>query len=258
MRGASAQMRLDLSSVSAGVARFGSGDRAEYCAVLEVAGMQQSLARVDEAKQEEILAAYAQFLNALNFPFQLVVQARPVDLGWYVTRVEERARGLSAGLVAVARDHAGFVQSLTRQRTLLERRLYVVVPWSGPRPPGSGGLLQQLRHLSQRVRGGREASDEHWFTEDAVSRQLSDRCDEIARQLARAGLRATRLDDLGLARLYHASWSPDASRSQRLRRELSEYTALVVGADVRSAQGPTQHAPERAGSPIERSGRPVA
>ena len=88
------QVRVDLKSIAQGVACFGSGDRAEYCAVMEVAGSQESLAKVDDAKQEELLAAYAQFLNSLTFPFQLLVQVHPVDLSWYVARVEERARTL--------------------------------------------------------------------------------------------------------------------------------------------------------------------
>jgi hypothetical protein len=120
MSNKSIQVRLDLTAVRDGVACFGSHDQTEYCAVVEVAGSQESLAKVDEAKQEELLAAYVQFLNSLTFPFQLLVQVRPVDLTWYVTRVEERARMLSPGLVAIARDHAAFVQGLTRQRTLLE------------------------------------------------------------------------------------------------------------------------------------------
>ena len=125
-------MRLDLSSIQDGVVRFGSNDQAEYCAVMEVAGSQESLARVDDSKQEELLAAYAQFLNSLTFPFQVIAQVHPVDLTWYVARVEERARSLSPALVAIARDHAAFVQGMTRQRTLLERRIYIVIPWSGP------------------------------------------------------------------------------------------------------------------------------
>jgi hypothetical protein len=38
------------------------------------------------------------------------------------------------------------------------------------------------------------------------------------------------LDDLGLAQLYHASWAPEMARAQRLRRELADYSALVVSA----------------------------
>src|SRR5437870_3591913 len=110
MSSAPIQVHLDLASIEASVSRFGSVDRAEYCAVLEVAGSQQSLAKLDDAKQEELLAAYAQFLNALTFPVQLLVRVIPVDLGWYVARVDERARALSSSLVAIARDHAAFVQ----------------------------------------------------------------------------------------------------------------------------------------------------
>src|SRR5258708_30007372 len=139
MKHASAQVRLGLTALKDGVACFGSGRQAEYCAVLEVAGSQQSLAKVDEAKQEELLAGYAQFLNSLTFVFQLVVQVHAVDLAWYVARVEERARFLSPSLVAIARDHAAFVQGLTRQRTLLERRTYVVVPWSAAPELGNAG-----------------------------------------------------------------------------------------------------------------------
>ena len=62
---------------------------------MEVFGSQQSLAKLDDAKQEAVLAGYAQFLNSLTFPFQLLVRVEPVDLSWYVARIEERARALS-------------------------------------------------------------------------------------------------------------------------------------------------------------------
>jgi hypothetical protein len=250
MSAASVQARLDLTAIQGSVACFGSGEQAEYCAVVEVTGSQQSLAKVDDAKQEELLAAYSQFLNSLTFPFQLVVQVHPVDLGWYVTRVEERARALSAALVAIARDHAAFVQGLTRQRTLLERRIYVVVPWSSATelgPAASGVSLLRLLSLLlsllrlRRTRHGTAGSDDQLLRQETISRQLTDRCEVIGRQLGRVGLRTTRLDDLGLAQLYHAWWAPEVARTQRLRRELADYTALVVGAEARLAQHRPAH-----------------
>jgi hypothetical protein len=232
MGNSSVQVRLDLASIRNGVVCFGTGDQVEYCAVLEVSGSQESLGRLDDAKQEELLAAYAQFLNSLTFPFQLLVQVHPVDLSWYVTRVEERARALPPALVAIARDHAAFVQGLARQRTLLERRLYVVVPWSSPMDSGKGANILSVTRL-RGIRRGSGGADEP-FRAESVHRQLTDRCDAVTRQLSRAGLRATRLDELGLAQLYHVSWAPEVARTQRLRRELADYTTLVVGAEGRS------------------------
>jgi hypothetical protein len=230
MSGGSVQVRLDVTAIQNGVVRFGSTDHAEYCAVMEVAGSQESLAKVDEAKQEELLAAYSQFLNSVTFAFQLVVHVHPVDLSWYVTRVEERARALSPALVGIARDHAAYVQSLTRQRTLLERRIYIVVPWPNTMEATGRQTWLPLRGLLRGRRGSISALDKQLDAE-RVQRLLADRCEVIGRQLGRAGLRATRLDDLGLARLYHTCWAPEVARAQRLRRELADYSALVVGAE---------------------------
>ena len=235
MTQSSVQVRLDLTAILNGVVCFGSGDAAEYCAVMEVAGSQESLAKVDDAKQEELLAAYAQFLNSLTFSFQMVVQVHSVDLSWYATRVEERARVLSPALIAIARDHAAYVQGLTRQRTLLERRIYIVVPWSSPAEEGNAASAAPLLRLL----GGRRRADrtlDNQLRAETIRRVLTDRCDVIARQLSRAGLRATRLDDLGLAQLYHVSWAPEVARTQRLRRELADYTAMVVGVEARAGR----------------------
>jgi hypothetical protein len=245
MNSASIQARLDLTSIREGVACFGSGPRTEYCGVLEVAGSQVSLSKVDEAKQEELLAAYAQFLNALTFPLQLLVRVTPIDLAWYVVRVEERARSLSSELVAIARDHAAFVQGLARHRTLLERRIYMVVPCSRaelPAASGANGLGNRVRPLGLWVGTKRQASDDDQYVEETVVRTLNARCDEVSRQLGRAGLRTTRLDDLGLAQLFHACWAPELARAQRIRRELTEYTALVVGASAVGRAGTHEQA----------------
>jgi hypothetical protein len=174
----------------------------------------------------------------VTFPFQLLVQVYPVDLSWYVTRVEERARTLSPTLVAIARDHAAFVQGLTRQRTLLERHIYVVVPWSSPGEHENTAKPIWFMHLLAllRLRRRARAADDERCRAETVHRQLNDRCDAIGRQLSRAGLRATRLDDLGLAQLYHVSWAPEIARTQRLRRELADYTALVVGSEGQFAR----------------------
>jgi len=184
---------------------------------MEVVGSQQSFAKADDTKQEELLAAYAQFLNSLTFPLQLVVHVHPVDLAWYVRRVEERARSLTPALVAIARDHATYVQSLARQRTLLERRTYIVVP-SSAEPSTRSITRGTLMSLLRRTTRDGVSDDDRTFREQEVARQLTDRCEAVERQLGRAGMRVTRLDDLALAQLYHVAWAPEVARTQRLAR----------------------------------------
>src|SRR5229473_3178986 len=129
--------RLGIDAIEDGVVALPGG---EYRAVLEVSGTASPLE--GGAHEEGLLAGFATFLNALSFPIQILVRATPVDLSRYVTSLEERGRQMVEGqLAALAHDHAAFVQGLARQRTLLERRFYVVVPAETPARAGWAALV---------------------------------------------------------------------------------------------------------------------
>ncbi|HEY3058963.1 MAG TPA: hypothetical protein VGL99_08340 [Chloroflexota bacterium] len=211
-------LRLGLEAIQRNVLRVADG---EYRAVVEVNGG-TSLLDVDQ-RQEAILAGFGAFLNALSFPVQIVVRSAPVDLARYVTALEERARQSSTGaLASLAHDHAAFIQSLARQRTLVERRFYVVVPAeSARRGRWSHWLMSR--------------SDAHASpAAEAAERQLAHRCDELAHQLARCDLHVRRLSDLELAQLFLACWSPERGRVQRFRQRLDAYTSLAVRTSTRA------------------------
>jgi len=216
MRRASVQgTRLGIDAIQDGVVELAGG---EFRAVLELGGTARPFE--DDARLEGLLAGFAAFLNGLSYPLQILVRASPVDLTRYIAALEERGRHVMEGQLAeLAHDHALFVQGLARQRTLLERRFYVIVP-SESMPRGSW-----LRHV-QRPRAA--AAEEP--RRDAARRQLTFRCDDVARQLGRCGLAVRRLTDLELAQLYLACWSPERARAQRFRQRLDEYTTLAVRA----------------------------
>ncbi len=227
MSPASVQVRVDLESIEKDVVRFGSGERTHAITVLDVSSLEQPLASADDAKQEELLAGRAQFLNAQMADFQVLVRAEPVDLTAHLERIEQQMSGQSEILVGIARDYVAFVQKLARQRTLLERRCYVVLPGSNSPGDPHQGAAHALRRL---VGGNRWAGSPalRAALADDVARHLTARCDEVAGHLRRSGLQTRRLDGPGYARLYHRCWAPEQARTQRFQRELDDYTALVV------------------------------
>jgi hypothetical protein len=220
LRHASVQAtRLGIESIQSAVIELAGG---EYRAVLEVTGIARPFE--DDIRLESLIAGFATFLNGLSYPVQILVRASPVDLSRYVAALEERGREMLSGQLAeLARDHAAFVQGLARQRTLLERRFYAVVPSEGvPRSGWTRYFGRTSRSLEDETR------------RDAARQQLTFRCDDVARQLGRCGLTARRLADLELAQLYLACWSPERARAQRFRQQLDEYSTLAVRA-ARSA-----------------------
>jgi hypothetical protein len=190
---------------------------AEYRAILEVSGTARPFE--DETRLEGVLAGFTTFLNGLSYPLQILARSSPVDLGRYLAALEERGRNEMDGhLAELAHDHAAFIQGLARQRTLLERRFYVIV--SAESATRSSWMSRLLR---------RPVADDEPRRE-AAHRQLTFRCEDVSRQLARCGLVARRLGDLELAQLYLACWSPERARAQRFRQQLDDYTTLAVRA----------------------------
>lgn len=204
--------RVSLEAIEEGLVRLAGG---QYRAVLEVGGLNFGLQ--GEAEQEAVVAGYAAFLNSLSFPVQVLVRVQPTDIDGYIGELERRARHeLPDDLAGLARDHVAFVRRLARNRTLLERRFYLVVPAHDDASAGRRGWS-----FGRRAAGLDGA---------AARKQLTFHCEEVARQLGRCGLAVRRLGNEELAQLYYACWCPELSRVQRLRRELAEYTALVVQA----------------------------
>ena len=207
-------VRLDLEAISDGVMQL-RGRR--YRAVLEVAGVPFGLK--SDAEQEAILASFAGFLNSLSFPIQMLVRVLPLDIDGYLARLEYRARHeLPERLAELALDHVAFVRRLARLRTLLERHFYIVVPAQDQAAGGCGRWLFFRRRRDAELQS------------KAATKQLTFRCEEMARQLGRCGLTVRRMENLELAELLYASYCPELSRLQRLRRDLEGYTSLVVRA----------------------------
>lgn len=186
----------------------------QYRAVLEVGSVNFGLQ--GEIEQEATVAGFAAFLNSLSFPIQILVRTLPIDVDGYLREMERRALGLPEPLADLARDHVAYLRRLARSRTLLERRFYLVVPAQVEMP--------RARYRSPFARKAPAAAP------DAARRQLTFRCEEVERQLARCGLPVRRLTSVDLAQLFYACWCPELARVQRVRQELAGYTALVVQA----------------------------
>ena len=203
-----------LAAIEDGVVQLADG---QWRALLEVSSV--NFALQGEAEQEAIVAGFAAFLNGLTFPIQIVVRVMAVDLAHYLDDLEGRARSLPEDLAALALDHAAFLRRLSRNRTLLERRFYLVVP-APSETVTRRGFFGRSRQRATDVA--------------SVRRQLTARCDEVQRQLGRCGLTAHRLGSLEIAQLYYAWWCPELARVQRLQGELPNYTTLVIHGESHS------------------------
>ena len=197
---ASAQEMLPLEDIVDGVLCLRGGD---YRAVLEAQSV--NFALKSDTEQEAIMAGYRAFLNALSYPIQVVVRILPTDVEPYLTALRGQASTRSAEtLRRLALDHEAFVRRLARERTLLERRFYVVVP------AGLEGAFERrgVRWPWQ----GRPADHQRGL--EAAREQLAFRCQEIAQGLGGIGVAARRLGSDELIELWSAFLGSEVPRAR--------------------------------------------
>jgi hypothetical protein len=187
----SAQELLPLDNVIDDVLCLRGGD---YRAVIEAQSV--NFALKSETERGAIMAGYRAFLNSLSFPIQVIVRVLPTDVEGYLAGLRERlGGGVSEALRRLAFDHEGFMRKLARDRTLVERRFYLVVPASLEGEFARGGIRWPWQ---ERSRAGR-----HNF--EAAVNQLEDRSQEIAGGLGAFGVATRRLGSVELVDLWSSS-----------------------------------------------------
>ncbi|MCZ2110101.1 MAG: hypothetical protein LC118_11140 [Dehalococcoidia bacterium] len=188
----SVQDMLPLEEISNGVLCLRGGD---YRAVIQAQSVNFALKA--EQEQEAVMVAYRAFLNSLSHPVQLLVRVLPTNIEPYLKglRSHVTSHANSDAIRRLALDHELFVRRLARERTLLERRFYLVVP-SG-HGDGDG-------HVAFRWPWRRRDREQDQQQLAVAAAQLDARCNEISRGLTSFGVSSRRLRSEELAELWTA------------------------------------------------------
>ena len=188
---ASVQELLPLEAIAGDVLRLRGGD---YRCVLEAGSI--NFALKSEPEQEAILAGYRRFLNGLGYPLQVLVRVVPTDVEGYLAGLGD-ARSGTGTLRRLALDHAAFVRRIARERTLLDRRFYVVVPAGRDGAPERGAPGWPGLPWRRGAQPRRQRSDLA-----GARRRLAFRSGEVTAGLGAFGVSTRRLGGEELAALW--------------------------------------------------------
>lgn len=165
-----------------------------------------------EAEQEAIIQSYVTFLNGLDYPIQIVIQSRRMNIDAYLTSLAEQEKKTGNDLLrAQIADYRTFVNELVELGQIMQKRFYVIVPYD-PLTNKKRGFWQRLQLVMSPVAAAK-----------LNDKQLADRREQLTRRvelaggnLASMGLQTVRLDTQGLIELYYNAYNPDVFEGERL------------------------------------------
>lgn len=170
----------------------------ELRAALEVTAL--NFALKSEEEQAAIIYQYQAFLNSLQFPIQIVVQSRRLELTNYVTglqnRISQTASPLMRNQIA---DYLDFIGRLITLGSIMEKHFYVIVPLATPAIRARNLFGQLLKRETIKI------SDKDLAEAKA---KLVDRSGTLQSGLSGLGLSVRQLRSAEIQKLLHNTYNP--------------------------------------------------
>jgi hypothetical protein len=197
--GTSTLKYVDIKTIKDGVVVLKNGT---LRAVLLVSTVNFDLKSLDE--QTAIIGAYQNFLNSLDFPVQIVINSRKLNIQPYIELLKERAREQRNELLKIQIiEYQEFIQSLTEVTNIMSKYFYMVVPFA-PVEDANEGILGKISSI---VRPADSVSEREELFE-TYKNQLWQRVDHVAAALGGTGLHFTALNTDELIELYYGMYNP--------------------------------------------------
>ncbi|MFZ6014929.1 MAG: hypothetical protein ACOYUZ_01060 [Patescibacteria group bacterium] len=205
--GVPAQRYLDIAEIKEDIVILKDGT---LRAVLLVSSINFALKSEDE--QSAIVQAYMQFLNALDFPIQVVIQSRKMNIDDYMGRLRdaesEQKNELLRNQIA---DYRSYVKQLVDLAEIMQKRFYIVVPYD-PTMAQQKGFVDRLGSIFTpmvTIKLSEERFQKH-------KTALMLRTNNIIAGLQGMSLSAVQLDTQSLIELYYTVYNPELFETERM------------------------------------------
>lgn len=178
--------------------------------VLAVSTINYDLKSSDE--QEAIIAQYQNFLNSLDFPVQILITSRKLNLDRYLEFLEKKEREQQNELLRMQiSEYRNFVSQLVDVSNIMDKGFYIIVPFS-PIESTEKGFIKNLFALSNPKKNILEQRE----TFETYKTQLFQRMDQITAGLSGIGLRLAPVKTQELIELLYNSYNPNVFSSTEL------------------------------------------
>ena len=197
---ASTQEHLDIYTIKNHLVFLKDGGAA---LVLQTTAINFSL--LSEEEQDATIYAYAALINSLSFSIQILIRSSRKDISQYIELLDQRIQAVTSQKVreSVIR-YRQFIKSLVKENRVLEKRFYVVIPFT------SIELGISTKTFNPFAKNPQKPPFDLDYINDKASLILYPRRDHIIRQFARIGLKARQLTIPELTSLFYSIYNPDA------------------------------------------------
>ena len=176
--------------------------------VLMVSSINFALKSEDE--QNALISSYVSFLNSIDFPLQIVVQSRKMQIQPYIDQLRAQEKEQTNELLRIqTADYRAFIQELVEIGEIMTKKFYVIITYDP--------LTNKKKSFFSRFKEVLKPVLPVHLKEEIFQRRKKDldlRVRNVLSGLSSMGLNVVQLDTQALIELYYSTYNPDIAFSE--------------------------------------------
>lgn len=201
------QKYLDVEEIKEDVVVLKNGSMR---AILDVSAINFELKSTEE--QDAIVSQYQNFLNSVDFPMQILINSRKLNMENYLDFLTSHEKQQPNELLRLQiSEYKNFINQLVSASNIMDKNFYIIVPFSPIENEGKGffsnigGLINPRKNILEK----RENFETY-------KNQLFQRVDHIIAALSGIGLRIVPLKTQEIIELLFSSYNPSVYNAVNL------------------------------------------
>lgn len=160
----------------------------------------------NQEEQDALIYSYQRFLNGLDFPIQILMQSRRMDISKYIEKLKVLVENQTNELLRIqTTEYIDFIDRLVESANIMNKNFYVVVPYDLSINPSAPGFFTKLfKNTSQSQITDRVGNFEKYRT------TIEERTGSVSNGLSSVGLRVSRLNTDQIIELLYNSYNFEA------------------------------------------------
>ncbi|BCX14043.1 MAG: hypothetical protein KatS3mg085_575 [Candidatus Dojkabacteria bacterium] len=213
----STQDHLDIEDIRDDLVVLKNG---QVSLVIETSSLNFDL--LDTKEQDARIYSFAQFLNSIRFPIQIVIRTQRTDIAKYQKLLDNyKSKINSEPLYNQVSIYQEFIDNLTESTQILDKRFYTVIP-SMKLPVVNTSWIKQI------FSGKKQIVNINQIVSKAKE-ELYPKRDHIINQYSNLGVQAKQLTNDELIKLYYSVYEPDRSGLEVLDLKEEDIKEDLIG-----------------------------
>lgn len=195
--------------------------------ILKVSSINFNLKSDDE--QNAIIYSYQGFINSLEFPIQVVVRSKKLDIDNYIDQLNEIGEKQTNDLLQrQTYEYIDYIQRLIEYADIMEKEFFVIIPFDPYRSVKPNIMQRFFQNLSPKDTFSEFSKRSKEFTN--LKKNLTQRMNVVKAGLQNTGLQVEQLRTKELIELFYEIYNPITSRTQKF--DDIEETNIKIDSDM--------------------------